>query len=398
MLVLVAGLYVVEGFPMGVFRIILPAWWVEAGVSTAQIGFASGLSVAWSLKVLWSPLVQWRGQDRAWISGALLAMAVCLFAISGTDPAAGPWVWWLIAGFCLASATQDIAIDATTIGFVPRGDEGPANAMRVAAYRVSFAIFGTGVLLLPGVLGWERTLAGLALVPVVMAAGVWAAPAPVRAVAHEAPLWHAFRAWAGRGELWAVAGFVVLFRLSDFGLGPMLIPFQYARGLSRESVGMLSGVVGGIGLVAGATAGGMGVHRIGIPRALFWTGLLAVLSNGVYALAALDGAPLWSVYAASVIESVTGGMVTAAFMSFLMRICEREWAAIQYAALTALYPLVGHLFGAFSGVLTEAMGYAGYFALTAAFTLPAFAFLPAVARWVAPAADADVPAPGDEAT
>ena len=71
LLVIVAGLYVIEGFPMGVFRVVLPAWWVEAGLSKASIGFASGFALAWSLKVLWSPLVQWRGDFRSWICGAL---------------------------------------------------------------------------------------------------------------------------------------------------------------------------------------------------------------------------------------------------------------------------------------------------------------------------------------
>ncbi len=395
MLVLVAGLYVIEGFPMGVFRVILPAWWVESGVSTAQIGFASGLSVAWSLKVFWSPLVQWRGDDRAWISASLLVMSGALFALSGLDPGQGSWVWWLVGGFCLASATQDIAIDATTIGFVPRGDEGPANAMRVAAYRLSFAVFGTAALFLPGVIGWSGTLSALAVVPLAMAGAVWLSPARPRADTHDAPLWHAFHHWTKRRELWAVAAFVVLFRLSDFGLGPMLIPFQLDRGLSRETVGVLSGVVGGIGLVAGATLGGTLVHRLGIPRALAWTGILAVASNALYAVAALDGMTIEVLYAASVGESLTGGMVTAAFMSFLMRICQREWAAVQYATLTALYPFVGHLFGTLSGVLTEAVGFAGYFALTTLFTLPAFAFLPAVGRWVADSIDDDLePGPG----
>jgi hypothetical protein len=34
--------------------------------------------------------------------------------------------------------------------------------------------------------------------------------------------------------------------------------------------------------------------------------------------------------------------------------------------------------------MAEALGYAGYFALTAAFALPAFAFLPAARRWLDP--------------
>ena len=42
-----------------------------------------------------------------------------------------------------------------------------------------------------------------------------------------------------------------------------------------------------------------------------------------------------------------------------------------------------------SGWITEAIGYAGYFALTAAFALPAFAFLSRAARWIEPARPRD---------
>ena len=391
LLVIVAGLYLIEGFPMGVFRVVLPVWWVEAGLSEASIGFASGFGLAWSAKVLWSPLVQWRGEFRAWISAALLVMSAALFMLPATDPALGPLMWIAVGAFCLASATQDIAIDAATIGIVPRGDEGPANGVRVGAYRVAMASFGTGTLFLPGWLGWETTYRIVAFVPLLMAAGVWLTPASTGGVARRPDFIRAFDGWLARPSPWAVAGFLVLFRLSDFGLGPMLVPFQYDAGLGRETIGILGGVVGGVALVAGAAAGGALVHTRGIPTALLWTGILAVVSNLVYAAAALPGMGIVAVVVASIGESVTGGMVTAAFMSFLMRICQREWAAVQYAALTAAYPLVGQVLGMASGVLTEAMGFAGYFALTAAFTLPAFALLPAVARWVEAAADEDSP-------
>ena len=35
-----------------------------------------------------------------------------------------------------------------------------------------------------------------------------------------------------------------------------------------------------------------------------------------------------------------------------------------------------------NGVLTEQLGYAGYFVLTAGFALPAFALIPAARRWL----------------
>ena len=50
--------------------------------------------------------------------------------------------------------------------------------------------------------------------------------------------------------------------------------------------------------------------------------------------------------------------------------------------LTAIYNLAGSLLRIPSGIFADALGYAGYFALTGAFALPAFAFLPRARRWL----------------
>ncbi len=63
-LFVVAVVYVVEGFPMGVFTGVWPAFFADVGVPLREIGFAAGLSIAWSLKVLWSPLVDRFGEWR----------------------------------------------------------------------------------------------------------------------------------------------------------------------------------------------------------------------------------------------------------------------------------------------------------------------------------------------
>jgi len=75
-------------------------------------------------------------------------------------------------------------------------------------------------------------------------------------------------------------------------------------------------------------------------------------------------------------------LASAAFLSYLMNICQREHAAVQYALLTAAYRLPGIPAASLSGFLTERLDYAIYFALTAAMALPAFAFLPRAATRV----------------
>jgi PAT family beta-lactamase induction signal transducer AmpG len=88
------------------------------------------------------------------------------------------------------------------------------------------------------------------------------------------------------------------------------------------------------------------------------------------------------VYPASLLESLCTGVATVGFMSFLVHICDRSHAAVQYAALTSLMALPGAAAGSLSGLAAEQLGYAGFFAATAVLALPAFALLPAAGRWV----------------
>src|SRR3990172_2837005 len=110
----IALVYVVEGWPMGVFRDVWPVYFRDHGVSLQTIGYLSGLYIAWSLKVLWSPLVDRFGERRSWITGALLVMAAALAAMAWRAPQPGALLWLVLAVFCAASATQDVAIDAYT--------------------------------------------------------------------------------------------------------------------------------------------------------------------------------------------------------------------------------------------------------------------------------------------
>ena len=64
-----------------------------------------------------------------------------------------------------------------------------------------------------------------------------------------------------------------------------------------------------------------------------------MVSNlGYVAVAAIE-LPRESIYVASMIESFTQGLGTAAFLSFLMNLCDKEHAASQYAILSALFAL-----------------------------------------------------------
>ena len=369
---------------MGIFRDLWPVYFRDHGVSLAVIGAVSGLYLAWSVKLLWSPLIDRFGERRQWIAGALAAMAVSLLLLPGLDLGEIDNLFWMVLiFFCVGSATQDIAIDAYTIGIVEHGEEGPANSVRIIAYRIGLIAAGGGLLLLPNQIGWTATFGVAAALMALMAAGVFSCPRVEVPLEARRDVRGAFHSWRGRGGGGLVLCFVLLYRVGDLGMAPMLRPFWVDRGFSHEEMALVSTALGAIATMGGAAIGGWIVARLGIGRALLVVGILALASNLVYAGAAwLPASDRAGIYTASLVESFCSGLAAAGFLSFLMNICDRKHAAVQYATLTGLYALPGTFAGAASGVAVEWMGYGSYFALTAVIALPAFLFLPSARRWI----------------
>ncbi len=383
-------LYFAEGFPFGIVYDVLPVYFRTAGVSLREIGLLSLLGLPWSLKALWSPLIDRFGERRHWIATCQLGMGLVLVCLPLFPPG---HIGWALRGLLLAfttlSATQDVAVDAYTIGVVDRGREGPANSVRVSAYRAALVLGGGGLVALAGVVPWPTLFWAGAIIFAALAIATWHTPrvvvAPEQRRAFFRPLWQ----WLRRPAAAMVLLFVLIYKLGDASMGPMVKPFWIDRGLSPAEIGLISTTVGVIATVVGAILGGVWISRHGIFRGLWTLGLFQAVSNLGYAGVAQWELSRGYIYAASVFESFTGGLGTAAFLSFLMSICEKEHAAVQYALLSALFGLSRSLAGGVSGWGAERLGYAAYFGLTFLLALPAYALLPWVRSWIRRDASAD---------
>jgi PAT family beta-lactamase induction signal transducer AmpG len=134
--------------------------------------------------------------------------------------------------------------------------------------------------------------------------------------------------------------------------------------------------------MTGAWLGAWVVARRGILRGLVICGAAQALSNLAYAFADLAGGGAGAILAACIVESLCAGLGTTAFLALLMRVCEKERAAVEYALLSALFALTRDLTGAVSGEGVGLFGYAGWFAITALLALPGLGLvaLPGIAE------------------
>jgi PAT family beta-lactamase induction signal transducer AmpG len=170
--------------------------------------------------------------------------------------------------------------------------------------------------------------------------------------------------------------------LGEFAIGPMVKPFWVDRGRSLFEIGLFPTTFGIVLAVIGALIGGAFIGRYGTFHGVWVLGLLQAVSNLGYALVAWADLSAGALYGASMLESFSGGLGTAAFLAFLMNVCDKDHATLQYAFLSSIFALSGRLVGGISGLGAEHFGYGNYFALTFLLALPAYLLLPWVRQWI----------------
>ncbi|MGH7824767.1 MAG: MFS transporter, partial [Candidatus Binatia bacterium] len=361
------------------------------GVSLRAIGGLRLLELPYSLKVFWSPLVHRYGDRRIWVLACMLGIAAVLLALPWVNLAAIGWiVLVLVLVFTTLSATQDVAIDSYSVGLIDRGEEGVANGVRASAYRVALVFVGGGMVFLAAVLQWHVLFVVAGVFFILLALSVNFIPRlSLPAEARE----HWLRGFVGWAKTWRVIPlvlFVLTYKLGEFAIGPMVKPFWVDYGKSiwpvqddlMFQIGLFPTTVGIVLSVVGALLGGAFISRFGIFHGVWFLGILQAVSNLGYSFVEWLNLGRFGLYGASMFESLSGGLGTASFLAFLMNVCQKEHATVQYAFLSSIFSLTGRLIGGISGLGAEKYGYGDYFALTFFLSMPAYLLLPWVKTWI----------------
>lgn len=394
-MLVIGVLYYAEGLPYGFLFKTLSYYLATENLSLTAIGLAGLLHLPWTLKFIWAPLVDRFGKRSSWI----LACQVVLIAGIAITPwlAVGSMLFMIIlAMVAFAGATQDIAIDAYTIDILEPHEQGPANGVRVATYRVALIAAGGLMIWLSEYLGWTGSLmlfaGSLLLVSLIVI--FWPAahaPRPPEYTASQKSVWAATKlAWLGiikTRNLWAVIFFILFYKAGEAFLGQMIGPFWHHSGFTRAQYGLISGTLGTVLTIAGSLFGGLLVARWGLWRSLWILGGLQAVSTLFYSGAALYMGTAWLTYLASMVESICTGLGNAPFLTLLMRLCNKQASAGQYALLSAVFGLSGTIASSLSGMTAQSVGFFWFFNISFIIALPAFVFLPFLPiekRWHVP--------------
>jgi PAT family beta-lactamase induction signal transducer AmpG len=234
---------------------------------------------------------------------------------------------------------------------------------------------GAVALILSEHIGWRDTyllMAGLMTVGVVTTALSPEPPQPATIPrtleeAVIAPLKDFFL----RPQAVALLLLIVLYKIGDAFAGSLSTAFLIRGvGFSAGDVGLVNKGMGMAATILGALAGGGMLNRLGMFRALLIFGILQSVSNLGFMALAWVGNSYPAMVAVVAVENVAGGMGTAAFVAFVMSLCDHRYTATQFALLSAAGAVGRVLVGPPSGVLARALDWPAFFFLTFLASLP----------------------------
>jgi PAT family beta-lactamase induction signal transducer AmpG len=109
--------------------------------------------------------------------------------------------------------------------------------------------------------------------------------------------------------------------------------------------------------------------------------VLQAIGNLAYVLLAISGRNFPLMIFAINAENFCAGLEAAAFVAFLMSLCNAGFSATQYALLSSLQAFSRDILVAPAGQWASATGWTAFFVITAVLALPGLLLLPFFAPW-----------------
>jgi PAT family beta-lactamase induction signal transducer AmpG len=383
-----------SGLPFYLTSKTLQAWMTTAKVDLATIGFFSLVTLPYSLKFVWAPVMDryippFLGRRRGWVLITQALLLVAIAAMSLHDPRLGLRMLAVNAiAIAFFSASQDISLDAYRTDVLQDREMGAGAAVFVMGYRVALLVTGGLALYLADSISWPTVYLLLASLMLIGIIATFLAPEPAltepppRTIAEAVILpFREFFLRAGVGRALLVLLFIVFYKYSDSLAGSMTTPFLLKTGFSQKEVGAVFGGAGLIATIAGTLAGGAAIGKWGINRSLWVFVVFQGLSNLTYYALALSSESHAFMTTAVVVENFGLGLVTAAMTAFLMSMCDKRFTATQFALLSSLMAASRDLLVAPAGKIAESLGWPSFFLITVSMAIPPLLLLPFIAPW-----------------
>ncbi len=417
----------ISGFPWVLIASSLSLWLKEEGLSRSTIGWAGLIFGVYAFNYLWAPLIdriqiplltKKLGHRRAWIIMMQIIIFLSLIVWSFINPTENLalliFVGLVIA---IASATQDITVDALRIEQINEGENksmAAGAAIAVVGWWTGYKIGGVFSLFTAeyfeniGVTNyWQATFLVMSLIIIIMNIGLMFVNESIendreikqneneKIISQKLKSQNFFTkicsyiigtiVWPiisffktnGFSIALGILGFVFLFKIGEAFLGRMSIIFYKEIGFSKGQIAIYSKGFGWITTVVFTLLGGLMAMRAGTIKTMFFAGGLMALTNLLFAILAWTGKSELLFAIAVIADDIAAAFATVAFVAFISLLVDRTYTATQYALLASLGTAGRTTLASSSGALVDWLNgdWGTFFILTTLMVIPSLMLL-----------------------
>lgn len=390
-----------SGLPLYILVSLIPYWLRSEQIDLKTIGLFTLINLPYTWKFLWSPLLDryalpLLGRRRGWIFLFQLLLLITLLAFSCLTPQQDlKTIAILSIIVAFFSATQDIVLDAYRREILSDNELGLGNSIHVNAYRLAGLVPASLSIFLSAYYSWPSVfiITALFMLPGLLAT-LFIAREPLLKAAPSKTLkqtviepFTEFYQRKGAKQLILVLSFMCLYKLGDTMATALLTPFYIDMGYSSLDIALIAKNAGLWPMLIASIVGGILMLKIGINKALWWFGLVQIITILGFAWLAHFGQfqqiGHFELLALALVvggEYIGIGLGTAAFVAFMARETNPLYTATQLALFTSLAALPRTLLGSSAGWLIEQLGYYHFYLLCFVLAIPGMLCL----LWVAP--------------
>ena len=385
--------YFMQGLPASAVWFLQSTYFVSLGMSLKNFGLTSIFSFAWSLKFLWSPLVDIIKTRRFW----LIMMEVLILGVSlllsintyfGEHQVYNAVI--LFGLMAIFSATHDIAIDGYYLEQLTKEQQQFYSGFRVMAYRIAMLFVSAVLVWIGGKFGWRMAFSTNTLVIALFLLYHYfiLPPSPKKEEISKlkdkklssrlsfSKFTESFLSYLHQDKIVLILIFLMIYKVGDQMMFKMATPFLMRElHVTISQMAIVSGTFGKIFTILGAILGGIAVAKLGLKKGLIILTIIQGGANIFYIMLAYFKPGLPWIIAVHSFETFAGSLSSVALINYLMFTCKKEFKASHYAIASGLITLGGNFAAMLSGFLVESFGYVDFFTLSFLATLPGMIIL-----------------------
>ena len=356
-------------------------------------GMLSLVGLPYLFRVAWGPLLDRFplfsiGKRRSWILVMQGLLLLGFNAMAWLTPSSSPLLMACLA-FMLASfsATQDLAIDAHRIEYLPIPEHGLGATFATFGYRVALLVAGGLALIIAQKYGWPTAYRLMGFLMLLGMAAVLFSPEPSILKVTPQSFIEPFREMLSRPKTMSLLLFIFLYKTGEAfttTTSGIVMPFLIQElGFSLETIAYVNKIIGVGSVLLGGLVAGLLLMRWSLYRALLVFGLLQALTNLLFVALAIVGKQLPMFVLAVVSDNFSAGLGSTALVVLFMRLADSRFTATQFSILVAFSTIPRILSGPFGAMLQSWLGWVGLYQMAFILSLGFVPFLMMIRKPIA---------------